>query len=113
MSFISVQPNVNQMIDDVIRHISFDDMELDGEAGFGDVAGSSLDSYALSHYESFKVNDLDLYLNLTLDLNVLQLKTFLALEWLSKEIHVTLAHLKKKRTRLRSYTKSLEDFCKQ
>ncbi|GJR75888.1 hypothetical protein Tco_0088253 [Tanacetum coccineum] len=37
-----VQPNVNQMIDDVIRHISFDDMELDGEAGFGDVAGRTI-----------------------------------------------------------------------
>ncbi|GJY76068.1 hypothetical protein Tco_0481184 [Tanacetum coccineum] len=38
---------------------------------------------------------------------------FLALGWLLEEIHVTWAHLEKKRTRLRTYTKSLEDFCKQ
>ncbi|GJT47892.1 hypothetical protein Tco_0974049 [Tanacetum coccineum] len=40
LSFISVQPTVNQVIDDVIRHISFDDMELDGDACFGDVAST-------------------------------------------------------------------------
>ncbi|GKE08566.1 reverse transcriptase zinc-binding domain-containing protein, partial [Tanacetum coccineum] len=33
----------------------------------------------------------------------------LALGWILKEIHVTWAHLEKKRTRLRTYTKSLED----
>ncbi|GJU26323.1 hypothetical protein Tco_1164944 [Tanacetum coccineum] len=32
-----------------------------------------------------------------------------ALEWLLEEIHVTLAHLEKKRTRLQLYTKSLEE----
>ncbi|GKB92432.1 putative reverse transcriptase domain-containing protein [Tanacetum coccineum] len=37
---------------------------------------------------------------------------FLALRWLLEEIHVTWAHLEKKRTRLRTYTKSLEDLCK-
>nr|GEW33883.1 putative reverse transcriptase domain-containing protein [Tanacetum cinerariifolium] len=36
---------------------------------------------------------------------------FLELEWLLEEIHVTYAHLEKKRTRLRTYTKSLEDLC--
>nr|GEW66705.1 transposase, mutator type [Tanacetum cinerariifolium] len=80
MSSISVQPNVNQVIDDVIRHISFDDMQLDGETGFGDVAGSSLDSSVLSHGESFRVDDLDLYL--TFDLNVPQIET-------QKEVHVS------------------------
>ncbi|GJR50621.1 hypothetical protein Tco_1401142 [Tanacetum coccineum] len=35
---------------------------------------------------------------------------FLALGWLMEEIHMT---LEKKQTRLRTYTKSLEDFCKQ
>ncbi|GJV00672.1 hypothetical protein Tco_1329942 [Tanacetum coccineum] len=40
-------------------------------------------------------------------------EVFLALGWLLEEIHVTWAHLEKKRTRLRTYTKSLEDFCKQ
>ncbi|GJS05313.1 putative reverse transcriptase domain, reverse transcriptase zinc-binding domain protein [Tanacetum coccineum] len=38
---------------------------------------------------------------------------FLALGWLLEEIHVTWAHLEKKRTRLRTYTKSHDDFCKQ
>ncbi|GJV82155.1 hypothetical protein Tco_1518025 [Tanacetum coccineum] len=38
---------------------------------------------------------------------------FLALGWLLEEIHVTLAHLEKKRTRLRTYIKSLEELCKQ
>nr|GEV74238.1 hypothetical protein [Tanacetum cinerariifolium]GEX69859.1 hypothetical protein [Tanacetum cinerariifolium] len=37
---------------------------------------------------------------------------FLALGWLLEEIHVTWAHLENKRTRLRTYTKSLEDLCK-
>ncbi|GJY62640.1 hypothetical protein Tco_0464100 [Tanacetum coccineum] len=41
------------------------------------------------------------------------IRRFLALGWLLEEIHVTLAHLEKKRTRLRTYTKSLEDLCKQ
>ncbi|GJZ68893.1 MAK10-like protein [Tanacetum coccineum] len=34
---------------------------------------------------------------------------FLALGWLLEEIHVNWAHLEKKQTRLRTYTKSLED----
>ncbi|GJU29503.1 retrovirus-related pol polyprotein from transposon TNT 1-94 [Tanacetum coccineum] len=38
---------------------------------------------------------------------------FLALGWHLEEIHVTLAHLEKKQTRLRTYTKSLEELCKQ
>ncbi|GJZ23468.1 hypothetical protein Tco_0560927 [Tanacetum coccineum] len=36
-------------------------------------------------------------------------EVFLALGWLLEEIHVTLAHLKKKRTRLLTYTESLKD----
>ncbi|GKC94772.1 hypothetical protein Tco_1160214 [Tanacetum coccineum] len=36
-----------------------------------------------------------------------------ALGWLLEEIHVTLAHLEKKKTRLQTYTKSYDDFCKQ
>ncbi|GKE30016.1 hypothetical protein Tco_1445400 [Tanacetum coccineum] len=38
---------------------------------------------------------------------------FLALGWLLEEIHVTWTHLEKKQTRLRTYTKSHDDFCKQ
>ncbi|GJS63357.1 hypothetical protein Tco_0677921 [Tanacetum coccineum] len=41
-----------------------------------------------------------------------QFNQFLALGWLLEEIHVTWAHLEKKRTRLQTYTKSLEDLCK-
>nr|GEV19378.1 transposase, MuDR, MULE transposase domain protein [Tanacetum cinerariifolium] len=37
--------------------------QLDGEAGFADVARSGLDSSVLSHDESFGVDDLDLKLN--------------------------------------------------
>ncbi|GJS18946.1 hypothetical protein Tco_0413418 [Tanacetum coccineum] len=50
-------------IDDVMRQLSFDETKLDGEAGFVDVAGSGVDSSALSHDESFGVDDLDLNLN--------------------------------------------------
>ncbi|GJW29779.1 hypothetical protein Tco_0046654 [Tanacetum coccineum] len=39
--------------------------------------------------------------------------TTLALGWLLEEIHVTWAHLEKKRTRLRLYTKSLKKLCIQ
>nr|GEV65872.1 transposase, mutator type [Tanacetum cinerariifolium] len=45
----------HQVIDDV-RQLSFDETELDGKAGFADVAGSDVDSSGLSHYESFGVN---------------------------------------------------------
>ncbi|GKD60650.1 hypothetical protein Tco_1298159, partial [Tanacetum coccineum] len=40
-------------------------------------------------------------------------EVFLALGWLLEEIHVTWAHLEKKRTILQTYTKSLEDLCIQ
>ncbi|GKC33659.1 hypothetical protein Tco_1046043 [Tanacetum coccineum] len=36
-----------------------------------------------------------------------------ALGWHLEEIHVTWAHLEKKRTRLRTYIKSLEESCSQ
>ncbi|GKB49893.1 hypothetical protein Tco_0900646 [Tanacetum coccineum] len=36
-------------------------------------------------------------------------RMFLALGWHLEEIHVTWAHLEKKRTRLQTYTKSLEE----
>ncbi|GJW19174.1 homeodomain-like protein [Tanacetum coccineum] len=38
---------------------------------------------------------------------------FLALGWHLEEIHVTWAHLEKKRTRLRTYTKFMEKYCLQ
>ncbi|GKA14541.1 hypothetical protein Tco_0694187 [Tanacetum coccineum] len=41
------------------------------------------------------------------------LMRFLALGWHLEEIHVTWAHLEKKRTRLRLYTKNHEELCIQ
>ncbi|GJW05235.1 hypothetical protein Tco_1564091 [Tanacetum coccineum] len=41
------------------------------------------------------------------------LNAIIALGWLLEEIHVTLVHLEKKRTRLRLYTKSLKKLCIQ
>ncbi|GJZ87940.1 retrovirus-related pol polyprotein from transposon TNT 1-94 [Tanacetum coccineum] len=54
---------VSQVIEDVMRQLSFKETELDGEAGFGVVAGSGIESFGLSHDESFGVDDLDLNLN--------------------------------------------------
>nr|GEX21410.1 probable WRKY transcription factor 17 [Tanacetum cinerariifolium] len=50
--------------------ISFEKTELDGEAGFADVAESVVESSGLSHDESFGVDDLDLNLNKPVNLNV-------------------------------------------
>ncbi|GJX79701.1 hypothetical protein Tco_0327850 [Tanacetum coccineum] len=46
-------------------------------------------------------------------LEVEYIDRFLALGWLLEEIHVTWAHLEKKRTRLQTYTKSFKDLYKQ
>ncbi|GJW95819.1 hypothetical protein Tco_0175491 [Tanacetum coccineum] len=77
LSFVSQQATASQVIDDVMRQLSFDETELDGEAGFADVAGSGVDSSGLSHDESFGVDDLDLNLNEEPDvnLNVSQVET--------------------------------------
>ncbi|GKA38150.1 heat stress transcription factor B-4-like protein, partial [Tanacetum coccineum] len=77
LSFVSQQATASQVIDDVMRQLSFDETELDGEASFADVAGSGVDSSGLSHDESFGVDDLDLNLNEKPDvnLNVSQVKT--------------------------------------
>ncbi|GJZ40250.1 hypothetical protein Tco_0586813 [Tanacetum coccineum] len=63
LSFVSQQATTSQVIYDPMRQLSFDETELDGEAGFADVAGSGMDSSGLNHYESFGVDDLDLNLN--------------------------------------------------
>ncbi|GKD47348.1 hypothetical protein Tco_1271993 [Tanacetum coccineum] len=75
MSFVSQQATASQVIDDVMRQLSFDETELNGEAGFADVAGSGVDSSGLSHDESFGVDDLDLNLNEPVNLNVSQVET--------------------------------------
>ncbi|GKA31957.1 hypothetical protein Tco_0718324, partial [Tanacetum coccineum] len=77
LSFVSQQATASHVIDDVMRQLSFDETELDGEAGFADVAGSGVDSSGLSHDESFGVDDLDLNLNEepNVNLNVSQVET--------------------------------------
>nr|GEU82923.1 hypothetical protein [Tanacetum cinerariifolium] len=75
LSFVSQQANASQVIDDVINQLSFDDTKLNGWAGFPDVARSGIESYGLSHHESFRVDDLDLNLNKPIDLNVSQMET--------------------------------------
>ncbi|GKA06173.1 heat stress transcription factor B-4-like protein [Tanacetum coccineum] len=63
LSFVSQQATASQVIDDVMRQLSFDETELDGEAGFDDVTGNGVDSSGLSHDDSIGVDDLDLNLN--------------------------------------------------
>ncbi|GJT14852.1 hypothetical protein Tco_0873558 [Tanacetum coccineum] len=75
LSFVLKQATASQVIEDVMRQLSFEEAELDGEAGFGDVVGSGIDSSGLSHDESFGVDDLDLNLNEHVDLNVYQIET--------------------------------------
>ncbi|GKD69990.1 hypothetical protein Tco_1324080, partial [Tanacetum coccineum] len=55
----------SHFIEDVMRQLSFKETELDGEAGFGDVVGTGIDSSGLSHDESFRVDDLDLNISQT------------------------------------------------
>ncbi|GJU01971.1 hypothetical protein Tco_1112309, partial [Tanacetum coccineum] len=75
LSFVSQQETASQVIDDVMRQLSFDETKLDGEAGFADVMGSGVNSSGLSHDESFGVDDLYLNLNELVNLNVSQVKT--------------------------------------
>ncbi|GJU99244.1 mutator type transposase [Tanacetum coccineum] len=46
---------LNTVIEDVMRQLSFKETELDGEAGFGDVAESGVESSRLIHYDSFRL----------------------------------------------------------
>nr|GEX96851.1 hypothetical protein [Tanacetum cinerariifolium] len=59
------------------------------------------------------LRELRLFYKVQLSINLDLFQRFSALGWLLEEIHVTWAHLEKKRTRLRTYTKSHDDFCKQ
>nr|GEU66802.1 hypothetical protein [Tanacetum cinerariifolium] len=52
-----------RVINDVMMQLSFKEKELDRDAGFVDVVGSGVESFGLSHDESFGVDDLDLNLN--------------------------------------------------
>ncbi|GJS71330.1 hypothetical protein Tco_0704171 [Tanacetum coccineum] len=64
-----------QVIEDMIKQLSFKETKLDGEAGFADVVRNGKESFGLSHDESFGVDDLDLNLNEIMDLNVSQSET--------------------------------------
>ncbi|GKF80761.1 hypothetical protein Tco_0239363, partial [Tanacetum coccineum] len=57
LSFVPQQAPASQVINDVTRQLSFNEIELDGEAGFADVARSGVESSRLSHDESFRVDD--------------------------------------------------------
>ncbi|GKB75849.1 hypothetical protein Tco_0942744 [Tanacetum coccineum] len=63
ITYTQLSATASQVIDDVMRQISFEEIKLDGDAGFADVAGSGVESSRLSHDESFGVDDLDLNLN--------------------------------------------------
>ncbi|GKB18782.1 hypothetical protein Tco_0852705 [Tanacetum coccineum] len=82
LSFVSQQATASQVIYDMMRQLSFDKTELDGDAGFADVARSGVDSSRLSHDDSFGVDDLDLNLNEPVNLNVSQVET-------QSELHVS------------------------
>ncbi|GJY85627.1 hypothetical protein Tco_0499653 [Tanacetum coccineum] len=69
------EPVCDSVIDDVMRQLSFDETELDGEASFADVVRSGVDSSGLSHDESFGVDDLDLNLNEHVNQNVSRVET--------------------------------------
>ncbi|GJW55707.1 heat stress transcription factor B-4-like protein [Tanacetum coccineum] len=57
LSFVSQQATASQVIDDVMRQLSFDETELDGEAGFADVAGSGVDIKTQSELPVFEEPD--------------------------------------------------------
>ncbi|GKF86322.1 hypothetical protein Tco_0254149, partial [Tanacetum coccineum] len=59
LSFVSQQATASQVIDDVMRKLSFDETKLDEEVGFVDVVRSGVDNSGLSHDESFGGDDLD------------------------------------------------------
>ncbi|GKA32428.1 hypothetical protein Tco_0718795 [Tanacetum coccineum] len=75
LSFVSQQATASQVIDDVMRQLSFDETKLDREEGFANVTGGGVDSSGLSHDESFRVDDMDLNLNKPVNLNVSEVET--------------------------------------
>ncbi|GJV33825.1 hypothetical protein Tco_1394225 [Tanacetum coccineum] len=75
LAFCHNMIQVHLVIDDVMRQLSFEEIELDEEAGFADVVRSGVKSYGLSHDESFRVDDLELNLNKLVNLNVSQIET--------------------------------------
>ncbi|GKC84923.1 hypothetical protein Tco_1140640 [Tanacetum coccineum] len=66
----------DHVMEDVMRQLSFKKTKLDGEVDFGDVVRSGVESFGLSHDESFRVDDLDLNLNEYVDEKFHQLDSF-------------------------------------
>ena len=62
-----MEPRVNDVlndeINDVMRCIHFGDDQLDEDAEFSYVDAMNVDSFGLSHYEQFGVDDLNLKLD--------------------------------------------------
>ncbi|GKB17193.1 hypothetical protein Tco_0851116 [Tanacetum coccineum] len=85
------EPVCDSVIDDVIRQLSFEEIEFDGEACFVDVVGSGVESSRLSHDESFGVDDLDLNLYKPVNLNVSQIETQFELS-MPEELDVSRTH---------------------
>nr|GEU49225.1 putative transposase, mutator type, MULE transposase domain protein [Tanacetum cinerariifolium] len=75
LSFVLQQAIASQVINDVMRQLSFEETKLNGKVGFADVAKIDVKSFGLSHDELFRVDDLNLNLNEPINLNVSQIKT--------------------------------------
>ncbi|GJX21403.1 hypothetical protein Tco_0224080 [Tanacetum coccineum] len=80
LSFVSQQAATSQVIQDVMRQLSFEETPpnhpwLTPTTIFSDVVGSGVKSYGLSHDESFGLDELYLNLNEPVDLNVSKTET--------------------------------------
>nr|GEY00285.1 hypothetical protein [Tanacetum cinerariifolium] len=53
ITYTQLSASSSRVIDDVMRQLSFDETEIDGEASFVDVLRSGVDNSGLSHDESF------------------------------------------------------------
>nr|GEX42740.1 hypothetical protein [Tanacetum cinerariifolium] len=53
-------PPTDESVNTYTQQLSFEETKSDGDADFGDVAGSGIESSGLSYDESFGVDDLDL-----------------------------------------------------
>nr|GEW96334.1 transposase, MuDR [Tanacetum cinerariifolium] len=57
LSLVSQQATTSQVIEDVMRQLSFEKTKLDGEAGFGDVARRGIDSAYETQYDVQSIED--------------------------------------------------------
>ncbi|GJR74988.1 hypothetical protein Tco_0087353 [Tanacetum coccineum] len=71
LSFISVEPTANPVIDDVMRQLSFDEIKLDGEADFGDVTEVLVFEVPMSEVPNdHVVNESDTHIDVELAVDV-------------------------------------------